>query len=138
VYSTHVHARIPNRHPPEEKRACRTSQRTSRGECSVCGKLNGNWRGCPCRCRCWCRFHGIPALLSPAFSSIAYSVSEATCHERRLTGKGFQTRLRQSCSAVCYKDAPVLLKFTQKVSSRQSIDTCLWTTSFTTNTCVCR
>ena len=42
MYSTRtrVHARIPNRHPREEKRACRTSRRTCRRGSSV----SGSWQ----------------------------------------------------------------------------------------------
>ena len=54
VYSTRVtvkrvHARIPNGHPREEKRACRTSRRTSRRGSSC---LSGSWqaeRAAACR-----------------------------------------------------------------------------------------
>jgi len=73
---TRVHARIPNGQPREEKRACRSSRRTSRRmpmivvrvrlvaswtgkspdtPTSARGSSRRSRRGCPCRCRS----HGI-------------------------------------------------------------------------------
>jgi len=44
MYSTRtrIHARIPNGHPREEKRACRTKVRGQVGEGSSC--VSGSWR----------------------------------------------------------------------------------------------
>jgi len=70
VYHVRVHARIPNGHPCEEKRARRTKVRVQVAAAgrlprapdtptSVRGSSRGSRRGRPCRCRCPCRSRGI-------------------------------------------------------------------------------